>query len=49
MIKSGYETLSVTAKDGLDSWDRYREADEKTVMKRVARVAVADVRAFLSV
>ncbi|KAI9681358.1 MAG: hypothetical protein M1817_002641 [Caeruleum heppii] len=44
VIKSGYETLSITAKDGLDAWDRYREADEKTFLKKMARVAVGDVR-----
>ncbi|KAH0543939.1 hypothetical protein FGG08_001840 [Glutinoglossum americanum] len=47
VIKSGYETLSITAKDGLDSWDRYREADERVMLKKVARAAVADVRALL--
>jgi hypothetical protein len=47
VIKSGYETLSITAKDGLDTWDRYREADERGALKRVARVAVADVRSLL--
>jgi Domain of unknown function (DUF1741) len=47
VIKSGYETLSITAKDGLDSWDRYREADERVMLKKVARAAVADVRNLL--
>lgn len=44
MIKSGYETLSITSKDGLDTWERYREADERSFLKRAARVAVGDVR-----
>ncbi|KAI9777102.1 MAG: hypothetical protein M1839_009058 [Geoglossum umbratile] len=47
VIKSGYETLSITAKDGLDSWDRYREADERVALKKVARAVVADVRTLL--
>ncbi|KAI9849016.1 MAG: hypothetical protein M1837_005907 [Sclerophora amabilis] len=48
VIKSGYETLSITAKEGLDGWERYREADERMTLKKVARVAVADVRALLA-
>ncbi len=47
VIKQGYDTLSITAKDGLDSWDKYREADEKTTMKKIARVAVADVKELM--
>ncbi|KAI9768561.1 MAG: hypothetical protein M1840_004758 [Geoglossum simile] len=47
VIKNGYETLSITAKDGLDAWDRYREADERVMLKKVARAAVADVRNLL--
>ncbi|KAI9848241.1 MAG: hypothetical protein M1838_000597 [Thelocarpon superellum] len=47
VIKSGYETLSIGAKDGLDAWDRYREADEKAFLKKLARLAVLDVRALL--
>lgn len=44
VIKQGYETLSIQAKEGLDQWDLYREADERTLLKKVARVAVADGR-----
>lgn len=44
VIKNGYETLSIKAKEGLDQWDRYREADFKPVLKKIARVAVTDVR-----
>jgi Domain of unknown function (DUF1741) len=47
VIKSGYETLSISAKDGLDSWDKYREADERSTLKKVAKIAVGDVRALL--
>lgn len=44
IIKDGYETLSIEAKEGLDHWSRYREADHKAELKKVARVAVADAR-----
>jgi len=47
VIKQGYETLSIQAKDGLDSWDRYREADERVFLKKMARAAVGDVKALL--
>ncbi|KAK4185032.1 hypothetical protein QBC35DRAFT_504612 [Podospora australis] len=43
VIKQGYETLSIQAKEGLDSWEKYREADERTLLKKMARAAVADV------
>lgn len=46
-IKQGYETLSIQAKEGLDSWERYREADERTLLKKMARAAVADVRTLI--
>lgn len=44
IIKSGYETLSLNAKDGLDTWDKYREQEQKTFLKKVARMVVVDVR-----
>ncbi len=44
VIKKGYETLSIQSKEGLDRWDRFREAGEKVVLKKIARVAVEDVR-----
>ncbi|KAH8153934.1 uncharacterized protein LAJ45_01701 [Morchella importuna] len=47
VIKSGYETLAITSKDGLDSWERYREADERAFLKKAARVAVGDVRELM--
>lgn len=46
VIKQGYETLSIQAKEGLDSWERYREADERTLLKKMGRAAVADVKAL---
>lgn len=47
VIKKGYETLSIQSKDGLDRWEKFREADEKVVLKKIARVAVEDVRKLL--
>ncbi|KAI5864092.1 DUF1741-domain-containing protein [Durotheca rogersii] len=44
VIKQGYETLSIQAKEGLDGWERYREADEKTLLKKMARATVTDVQ-----
>jgi hypothetical protein len=48
VIKQGYETLSIQAKEGLDSWTRYREVEERSWLKKVARTAVADSRAWIS-
>ena len=47
VIRQGYETLDVPAMEGLDSWQRYREADERGVLKRAARLAVEDTRRLL--
>lgn len=44
VIKQGYETLSIQAREGLDTWERYREADDRTLLKKMARAAVEDVR-----
>jgi hypothetical protein len=48
VIKQGYETLSIQAKEGLDSWDKYREAEERTFLKKMARSVVGDVKVFVS-
>jgi hypothetical protein len=48
VIKQGYETLSIQAKEGLDSWEKYREADERTLLKKMARAAVGDVRELVA-
>jgi hypothetical protein len=48
VIKQGYETLSIQAKEGLDSWDKYREADERGFLKKMARAAVGDVKDLIS-
>ncbi|KYK55879.1 hypothetical protein DCS_07844 [Drechmeria coniospora] len=47
VIKQGYETLSIQAKEGLDTWDRFREADERTLLKKMARTSVGDVRVMV--
>lgn len=47
VIKQGYETLSIQAKEGLDTWDRYREADERTLLKMMARATVGDARTMV--
>lgn len=47
VIRQGYETLSVPAMDGLDRWVRFREGDERGMLKRVARMAVEDTKKLL--
>ncbi|KAK7980799.1 hypothetical protein PG989_013256 [Apiospora arundinis] len=47
VIKQGYETLSIQAKEGLDGWERYREADERTLLKKMARATVGDVKIMM--
>ena len=49
MIKQGYETLSIQAKEGLDHWDKFREADHKMILKKIARVAVEDAKSLINV
>jgi hypothetical protein len=48
VIKQGYETLSIQAREGLDHWDRFREVDCKGSLKRIARVVVDDGRSLVS-
>ncbi|KAF2834607.1 DUF1741-domain-containing protein [Patellaria atrata CBS 101060] len=44
VIKQGYETLDIGTKEGLDAWERYREGEQKTFLKKVGRIAVEDAR-----
>ena len=44
IIKQGYDTLSIQAHEDLSRWERWREADWKTELKKVARGAVEDGR-----
>ncbi|KAH6869930.1 hypothetical protein BKA58DRAFT_167686 [Alternaria rosae] len=46
VIKQGYETLSIDASEGLDRWEKYREADFKSLLKKIARAAVEDAKAL---
>lgn len=48
IIQQGYETLSIQAKEGLDQWDRYREAEYKALLKRVARIAIDDTKDLIN-
>jgi hypothetical protein len=48
VIKQGYETLSIQAKEGLDSWEKYREADERAFLKKMARTVVTDVKVLVT-
>ncbi|KHJ33956.1 putative chromosome 10 open reading frame 76 [Erysiphe necator] len=47
VIKQGYESLSIQAKDGLENCEKYREADKKAFLKQVSRCVVADVKNFI--
>jgi hypothetical protein len=47
VIQTGYESLSITAKEGLDHWEKFREADNRNVLKRAARIAIEDTRNLL--
>ena len=49
VIKQGYDTLSIEAKEGLDRWEKYREGDRKALMKKITRCAVEDARTLLKV
>ncbi|KAI1815774.1 hypothetical protein GGS20DRAFT_575977 [Poronia punctata] len=49
VIKQGYETLSIQTKEGLDGWERYREADDRTLLKKMARATVQDVQVMVRV
>lgn len=50
IIQQGYETLSIEAKEGTEQQaERYREASHKVELKKIARVAVADAAAHVSV
>jgi hypothetical protein len=46
VIKQGYETLSIDTSEGLDRWEKFREADFKSVLKRIARTVVDDAHSL---
>ncbi len=49
LIRMGYETLRIPPVEGLDRWPKFREADEKPLLKRAARAACDDTRRLLMV
>jgi Domain of unknown function (DUF1741) len=44
IIQQGYDTLSIQTHGNLNTWEKWREADWKLELKRVARGAVEDAR-----
>lgn len=48
IIQQGYETLSIQAKEGLDYWEKFREADHKGMLKRIARIAIDDTKDLIN-
>lgn len=49
VIRTGYENLELPdmARLGIESFERWREGDEKVTVKKMARVAVEDVKKLL--
>jgi hypothetical protein len=47
VIKQGYDTLSIDAAEGLERWEKFREADCKTALKKIARAAVDDAKTLI--
>ncbi|ORY11664.1 hypothetical protein BCR34DRAFT_565059 [Clohesyomyces aquaticus] len=47
VIKQGYDTLSIETTEGLGRWEKYREADFKTFVKKIARAAVDDAKVLV--
>lgn len=48
VIKSGYDSLAMDggSEKSLDRWEKYREADERGFLKKVARMVVEDLRSI---
>lgn len=44
VIRAGVESLAVPDVEGLEKWVRWREAEERGMVKRVGRCAVEDAR-----
>ncbi len=47
IIRQGYETLTIPPVEGPDNLDRFREGEERGMLKRVTRIAVEDARRLL--
>ncbi|KAJ5138793.1 uncharacterized protein N7515_003641 [Penicillium bovifimosum] len=48
IIKQGYDTLSIQPPEGLSAWNKWREAEWKSELKRAARCAVDDARQLVA-
>lgn len=48
IIKQGYETLAIEAKEGQEQIAKFREAEHKVELKKIARVAVVDAVGLVS-
>lgn len=48
IIKQGYDTLSIQPPDDLNTWEKWRETDWKTQLKRAARVTVDDAKQLIA-
>lgn len=44
VIKQGYDTLSIEASEELDRWERFREANFKVFLKKIARAVIEDAK-----
>ncbi|KAF2718467.1 DUF1741-domain-containing protein [Polychaeton citri CBS 116435] len=49
IIKDGYDTLSIEAREDLDHIEAFREAQYKVALKKIARIAVADASFLVTV
>lgn len=47
LIKEGYDTLSIQARDGFDRWQPFREAEHKATIKRAARIVAEDIQTII--
>jgi hypothetical protein len=48
IIMKGYETFSVESRQGLEDFEKFRESEWKSVLKRVSKIAVADAAALVA-
>ena len=47
IIRKGCETLDLPSAEGLDRWEKWRESDEKGLLKKAGRCAVEDVENYV--
>lgn len=48
IIKQGYDTLSIQAAEELSTWERWREGDWRSELKRTSRIAVEDAKVWIA-